>query len=47
VTCYGRVARSSSFGGFGGAESVAVGAGFDDVGVEGESVDDRGDEAGV
>ncbi len=34
-------------GGFGGAESVGLGAGFDDVCVEGDSVDDRGDEAGV
>ena len=33
--------------GFGGAEAVAVGAGLDDVGVEGEPVDDGGDEAGV
>ena len=34
-------------GGFAGAEAVGLGAGFDDVGVEGDSVDDRGDEAGV
>ena len=30
-----------------GFESVAVGAGFDDVGVEGEPVDDGGDESRV
>ena len=30
-----------------GFEAVGVGAGFDDVGVEGESVDDGGDEAWV
>ncbi len=31
----------------GGAEPVGLGAGFDDVGVEGGAVDDGGDEAGV
>jgi hypothetical protein len=34
-------------GGFAGAESVGLGAGFEDVGVEGDAVDDGGDEAGV
>ena len=34
-------------GGFAGAESVGFGAGFDDVCVEGDSVDDRGGNAGV
>lgn len=33
--------------GLGGAEPVGVGAGFDEVGVEGEPVDDRGAEARV
>jgi hypothetical protein len=31
----------------GGLEAVGVGAGFDDVGVEGEPVDDRGAQAWV
>jgi hypothetical protein len=35
----------ASSGGAGGAEPVALGAGLDDVGVEGEPVDDGGDEA--
>jgi hypothetical protein len=34
-------------GGFAGAEPVGLGAGLEDVGVEGDPVDDRGDEAGV
>ena len=34
-------------GGFGGAEPVELGAGLEDVGVEGDPVHDRGDEAGV
>src|SRR5438874_9938654 len=33
-------------GGFAGAEPVGLGAGLEDVGVEGDPVDDRGDEAG-
>jgi hypothetical protein len=33
--------------GLGGAQPVGVGAGVDDVGVEGEPVDDGGAEAGV
>lgn len=33
--------------GLGGAEPVAVGAGLEDVGVEGDAVDDGGDEPGV
>src|SRR5690242_15169210 len=33
-------------GGLGGAEPVGAGAGLEDVGVEGDPVDDRGDEAG-
>ena len=37
----------AALGGAGGAEAVAVGAGFDDVGVEGEPVDHGGDEAGI
>jgi hypothetical protein len=32
--------------GCGGAEPVGLGAGFEDVGVEGDPVDDGGDEAG-
>jgi hypothetical protein len=32
--------------GFAGAESVGLGAGFEDVGVEGDPVDDRCDQAG-
>src|ERR1700735_4468347 len=34
-------------GGLGGAEPVGLGAGLEDVGVEGDPVDDRGDQAGV
>ena len=34
-------------GGLAGAQSVGLGAGFEDVGVEGDAVDDRGDQAGV
>ena len=34
-------------GGSGGAEAVGIGSGFDDVGVEGEPVNDRGTEARV
>ena len=37
----------SAAGGPGGAEPVGLGAGLEDVGVEGDPVDDRGDEAGV
>ena len=33
--------------GCGGAQAVGLGAGLDDVGVEGEAVDDGGGEAGV
>ena len=33
-------------GGLGGAEPVGLGAGLEDVGVEGDPVDDGGDEAG-
>src|SRR5260370_42258310 len=32
--------------GLAGGEPVGLGAGFDDVGVEGDAVDDGGDEAG-
>lgn len=34
-------------GGFAGAESVGLGAGFDDVGVEGDPVDDGSNQSGV
>jgi hypothetical protein len=34
-------------GGLAGAEPVGLGAGLEDVGVEGDPVDDRGDQAGV
>ena len=34
-------------GGLAGAESVGLGAGLEDVGVEGDAVDDGGDEAWV
>lgn len=34
-------------GGRAGAEAVGLGAGFEDVGVEGDAVDDGGDQAGV
>jgi hypothetical protein len=34
-------------GGLAGAEPVGLGAGLEDVSVEGDAVDDRGDEAGV
>jgi hypothetical protein len=33
--------------GLGGAEPAGLGAGLEDAGVEGDPVDDRGDEAGV
>ena len=31
--------------GLAGAQAVGLGAGFEDVGVEGDAVDDRGDQA--
>lgn len=34
-------------GGLGGAQSVGVGAGFEDVRVERDSVDDRGNQSGI
>ena len=34
-------------GGLGGAEPVGLGAGLENVRVEGDPVDDRGDQAGV
>ena len=42
-----RILAPAGTGGLAGAESVGVGAGLDDVGVEGDAVDDRGDQAGV
>ncbi len=38
---------SAAGGGFAGAEPVGLGAGLEDVGVEGDPVDDRGDQAGL
>ena len=37
----------ASGGGCAGAEAVGLSAGFEDVGVEGDAVDDGGDQAGV
>jgi hypothetical protein len=42
VRCSGGFAAAA---GLGGAEAVAVGAGLEDVGVEGDAVDDGGDAA--
>ncbi len=44
LICFGPICGSGSSAGF---EAVGVGAGFDDVGVEGDAVDDGGDEAWV
>jgi hypothetical protein len=39
--------RLAPGGGLAGGEPVGLGAGFEDVGVEGDAVDDRSDEPGV
>ena len=48
---FGPTGRSVGFGaavaGFAGAQPVGLGAGFEDVGVEGDAVDDGGDKARV
>ena len=43
----GSAGSFAAAGGFAGAESVGLGAGLEDVGVEGDPVDDGGDQAGV
>jgi hypothetical protein len=46
VSGIGLAGFSAAAGGFAGAEPVGLGAGLEDVGVEGDPVDDRGDQAG-
>jgi len=38
---------ASGSSGFAGPQAVGLGAGFEDVGIEGDAVDDRGDQARV
>jgi len=44
---WGLAGLSAAAGGLAGAEPVGLGAGLEDVGVESDPVDDRGDQAGV
>jgi hypothetical protein len=47
MTAAGLAGFGAAGGGLAGAEPVGLGAGLEDVGVEGDPVDDRGDQAGV